>query len=130
MQPGTEEPAQPAQPRPRAAFFTSFGLGAAIWALSPLIAGRKEPWDANGPYYFAALAIAGAVAAYFVPRHLKFHYLGVILGQATYGLIALGVGSLFVLGLIVLAVFGLVFLASAALTLRIRRGAADRSTAS
>lgn len=36
MQPGSDEPAQPALPRPRAAFFTSFALGAAIWALSPL----------------------------------------------------------------------------------------------
>lgn len=130
MQPIGDEPAQPAPPRPRAAFFTSFALGAAIWALSPLIAGRKEPWDANGPYYFVALAIAGAVAAFFVPRHLKFHYLGVIFGQATYGLVALGMGSLFVLGLVVLAVFGLVFLASAALTLRIRRRTTDRSAAS
>lgn len=129
MQPGGDEAAQPAQPRPRAAFFTSFALGATIWALSPLIAGRKEPWDANGPYYFVALAMAGVVAAFFVPRHLKFRCLGVILGQATYGLIALGMGSLFVLGLVVLAVFGLVFLASAALTLRIRKALAARSVA-
>jgi hypothetical protein len=34
MQPGSDEVAQPAPPRPRAAFFTSLAFGAAIWALA------------------------------------------------------------------------------------------------
>jgi len=32
--------------------------------------GRNEPWDADSPYYFVALAVAGAVSGAVVPKHL------------------------------------------------------------
>ena len=44
-------------------------LGAAIWVLSASITGRAEPWDANGPYYPAALLVAGFVGGLLVPGH-------------------------------------------------------------
>lgn len=45
------------------AFCLSAALGAGIWALSAPLTAKSEPWDASGPYYFVALAIAGAVHA-------------------------------------------------------------------
>jgi len=35
-------------------------------------------------YYFAGLAVAGAVSGVVVPKHLWAHYLGAVLGQAAY----------------------------------------------
>ena len=49
--------------------------GAAIWALSPLLTGRAEPWDA-GLYYSGALLAAGLLSGVAVPKPLWAHYLG------------------------------------------------------
>jgi hypothetical protein len=42
-------------------------LAAAVWALPIPITGCKEPWDADSLYYFAGLAVAGAVSGAVVP---------------------------------------------------------------
>ena len=68
-------------------------LAAAVWALPIPITGRNEPWDADSLYYFAGLAVAGAVSGVGVPKHLWAHYLGAALGQAANELAFLNVGS-------------------------------------
>ena len=105
------------------AFLVSAALAAAIWALSAPVTGKSEPWDASGPYYFAALAVAGAVAGALVPRHLAAHYLGAILGQAAYELAFLPLGALFIPGLAFLAAYTTIFLGAAAIAAALRRRA-------
>lgn len=104
------------------AVFVAAGLGALIWALSVPLTGKAEPWDAESPYYFVALALAGAVSGAIVPRHLWAHYLGAVLGQTAYELAFLKLGPLFPLGLVFLAGYSLIFLASGALVASFRSG--------
>jgi len=85
----------------------------------PLTA-KSEPWDADSPYYYIALAVAGAVAGAAVPKPLWAHYLGAVLGQAAYVLAFLKHGALFVLGLGFLAAFSLIFIAAAAIAAALR----------
>ena len=75
------------------AVIVSAVLAAAVWALPIPITGRKEPWDADSLYYFAGLAVAGAVSDVVVPKNLWAHYLRASLGQAAYELAFLNVGS-------------------------------------
>ena len=100
-------------------------LGAAIWVLSGSITGRPEPWDANGPYYPAALLLAGFLGGVLVPGHWGEVAIGVYAGQA---LVLLGrvlsdtgSGGLWPLGLVVLAVYSLVALAGALAGSALRR---------
>ena len=104
------------------AFVVSAALGAVVWALSVPVTGMSEPWDAEGPYYVVALAVAGAIAGGIVPKHLVAQYTGAILGQAAYELVFLQFGPLFVLGLAFLAGYSVIFLATAAITASLRRG--------
>jgi hypothetical protein len=92
-----------------------------IWALSMPLTGKTEPWDAESPYYFVALAVAGGVSGAIVRRHLWAHYLGAVLGQVAYELAFLKLGPLFMLGLVFLAGYSLIFLASAALVASFKR---------
>lgn len=48
-------------------FILAVITGALIWILSPLVTGQQEPWDAEGPYYFAALFIGGALFGAICP---------------------------------------------------------------
>jgi len=86
---------------------------AAIWALSPLLTGRQEPWDAEGLYYVIALIVAGLISGATAPKHLNSHYFGSILGQVIYGLLFIPIGGLFPLGLIFLAIYSVLFLGGA-----------------
>lgn len=81
--------------------------GAALWALSPWIADRREPWDASIPYYWIGLIAAGAGLAWYSRRRSALWPImcGLWVGQAAYGLVALGAGNLLPLGLIALAVY-------------------------
>lgn len=81
--------------------------GAVLWALSPLIANRREPWDAAIPYYWIGLVVIGAGLAWYARRRasLRSIMLGLYLGQVAYGLVVLGAGNLLPLGLIALAVY-------------------------
>ena len=98
---------------------------ASVWALSPVLTGRAEPWDADGFYYVFGLVIAGLLAGLFEPRPLWAHYVGAVVGQLGYELLFLPVGPLFILGAAFVLGYSLVFLISAVLagTVRMRFGA-------
>jgi hypothetical protein len=93
---------------------------ASVWALSPLLAGHQEPWDADGLFYVAALVVAGSVAGLLAPRPLWAHYLGALVGQLGYEALFLPVGPLFVLGVAFLLGYSLIFLVAAALAASVR----------
>jgi hypothetical protein len=109
------------------ALIISAALAAVVWALSVPFTGESEPWDAEGPYYVIALAIAGAISGAVLPKHLGAHYVGAVLGQAAYELVFLKMGPLFVLGLAFLAWYSFIFLATAAIAASLRKGAASSS---
>ena len=94
-------------------------LGAAIWIASPLITGRKEPWDAHSPYYVAALFGAGAVMGLWEPQRSWRWAVAIYAGQclAVLGLTALrgdDLGLFFPMGMLVLACFTVLSLLGAA----------------
>ncbi|WP_312842826.1 hypothetical protein [Stutzerimonas nitrititolerans] len=93
--------------------------GAAIWALSPLITGQAEPWDA-GLYYSGALLAAGLLSGVAVPKPLWAHYLGGLVGQALYLLLFLPPSPLMAVGLVFLLVWSLLLLVGACAGARIR----------
>jgi hypothetical protein len=111
------------------AVIVSASLSAAIWALSIPITGKSEPWDAESPYYFVALAVAGAISGTIVPRRLLAHYLGAMLGQIAYELAFLKLGPLFVVGLVFLAGYSLIFVAAAAIMALFRKDPPSEATA-
>ncbi len=94
--------------------------GAMVWAFSPLVVGRAEPWDADGAYYVLALFAGGMLAGAAAPRPLWAHYLGAWLGQLGYQLVFLPIGSLIVLGAALLLVYSLLFALGAAFAVRLR----------
>lgn len=59
----------------------SAALGFAIWALSPVLTGAAEPWDASGPYYLAASLAGGGALGLLLPRYSLRSYLGAWCGQ-------------------------------------------------
>ena len=82
-------------------------LGAAIWVFSPAVTGRAEPWDAHGPYYWAALFVSGCVVGLIEPEKFLTTSLWVVAGQAlaiAYGILFehKDVGLLIPMGLIAL----------------------------
>lgn len=103
------------------AFVVAAVTSALIWASSPWLTGRREPWDAEFPFYVVALLVAGAVAGGLAPKPLWAHYLGSFIGQLSYETIFLKIGPLFVLGVVFLLGYSLVFLAAASLTSFMRR---------
>jgi hypothetical protein len=94
--------------------------GAWVWALSPVLAGRREPWDADGLFYVLALVVAGAVTGLLAPRPLWAQYLGAIVGQAAYAALFLPIGPLFLPGAAFLPGYSLIFLVAAALAAFVR----------
>ena len=112
------------------AFFLAAGLTAAVWALSLPLTGKAEPWDSEGLYYFAAMAITGAVSGAIIPKHFPIQYAGAVTGQAAYELIFLESGPLFVLGLLFLAGYCVIFLGTAAVAAALRKRIQDVKPAS
>ena len=103
----------------RAGLLIGLGLGAAIWLLSPLITGRREPWDAEGGYYVTALLGTGLLGGLLAPKHRFSVALGVLGGQA---LVLLGgvvaepaSGGLWPLGLLFLGLISVLALVGAGL---------------
>jgi hypothetical protein len=101
-------------------FLLASATAFAVWALSPWFTGHKEPWDAPGIYYYAALLIAGMVSGLINVKPLWAHYLGGIFGQLLYAVVFLPLGPLAGVGLIFLAVWSLLFMAGGYLGLRAR----------
>jgi hypothetical protein len=105
-------------------FLIGMACGAAIWLLSPILAGRSEPWDA-GFYYPVALLVAGLLGGWAAPTHMGRVALGIFLGQ---GLILLGgviadpgSGALWPLGIVFLGIYSVVALFGAAIGAAITR---------
>ena len=98
-------------------FITSFLgaalVGALIWAISPMVTGHVEPWDADGVYYFAALLLAGLVSGFVSPKSTWTLYLGSIVGQSLYKVLFLPSGQLMAVGLAFLLAWSLIFSAGA-----------------
>lgn len=91
-----------------------------VWASSPWLVGRLEPWDADGHFYALALLVAGSVAGLLSPRPLWAHYVGAVVGQLAYEALFLRVGPLFVLGVVFLLGYSLVFLLAAGVAANLR----------
>ncbi len=104
-------------------------MAAAVWALSVPFTGKTEPWDADGLYYFIALAVAGAFSGAVIPKHLATQYIGAVVGQAAYELVFLEFGALFVLGLAFLAGYSIIFLGAAAVVASFRNRGSNEATA-
>jgi hypothetical protein len=104
-------------------------ISAAIWALSPSITGHKEPWDATGYYYVAALSLGGLVSGLFAPESLWTHYVGSLLGQIIWALLSINVGPFFVLGVGLLLTYSMLFLGGAFLGSRLRSRLGGRAPA-
>jgi hypothetical protein len=98
---------------PVLAFATAALTCALVWAASPWLTGRREPWDADFPFYISGLMIAGAVAGTLTPRPIWALYLGAIVGQLSYQVLFLKLGPLFPLGVLFLVGYCFVFLATA-----------------
>jgi hypothetical protein len=97
-----------------AAFLIGLATGAAIWLLSPLISGRREPWDAEGVYYTGALFGAGFLGGFLLPQQSRWFVAGIFVGQVV--VLLGGVlhdpsnGGLWPLGLAFLALYSLLAL--------------------
>lgn len=105
------------KPDRRSAFLLGLALGAAIWLLSPLVTGRREPWDAKGGYYAGGLLLAGILGGIVVPRQWVAAAVGIFAGQAAVllgGVVAdPASGGLWPLGLMFLAVYSVLGLVGA-----------------
>jgi hypothetical protein len=108
------------------AFLLSALAAAAVWALSPVVTGQAEPWDAGGAYYASALVLAGLVAGFAFSAPLWLFYLGSIAGQLLYMVVFLPAGPLVVVGIGFLLVWSLLFLAGAWAGSRLRGRAGGR----
>ena len=96
-------------------------LGAVIWGLSPLLTDAVEPWDAESPYYFLSLFVAGGLVGLLCPKQIWVAYLGIVVGQLVYMLIALPSGPLLPLGVLFLFGYGVLSLLGLALASQVRR---------
>jgi peptidoglycan/LPS O-acetylase OafA/YrhL len=109
----------------RAALLIGVGLGAAIWLISPLITGRREPWDTEGGYYPVALLAAGVLGGVLAPRQWLSIALGVFGGQAVVllgGVMAEPAsGGLWPLGVLFLGLYSVLALLGAGLGASVRR---------
>ncbi len=94
-------------------FLTASAASFAVWALSPLMTGYQEAWDAPGVYYYIALLVAGVISGFIAVKALWAHYVGGIFGQFLYGLLFLTMGPLAAVGLVFLVLWSFIFLGGA-----------------
>jgi hypothetical protein len=102
-------------------FLLSTMAGVLIWALSPIVAGTKEPWDSNGLYYPLALLMAGLILGATRPRLFWIHYPGILFGQCIWGYFFLPSGPLWVFGMGFLVVYSALCFLGAAVGAGMRR---------
>jgi hypothetical protein len=104
-----------------AAFMVAAATSAIIWVATPWLTGKREPWDANFPFYVLSLLAAGGVAGFLAPKPLWAHYLGSFAGQLSYEIVFLKIGPLILLGAAFLLGYCFVFMIAAGVTGYIRR---------
>ena len=102
-------------------FAVAAALGAAIWGLSPLLTQAAEPWDAESPYYFVSLVIAGVIVGLLCARDNLVAYLGIVVGQLIYMLVILPSAPLMPLGVVFLFGYGLFSFLGLFLASKVRR---------
>jgi peptidoglycan/LPS O-acetylase OafA/YrhL len=109
----------------RSTFLLGTALGVAIWLLSPFVTGHREPWDAEGGYYFTALLLAGVLGGLVLPEYWGSLVIGIFAGQAAVllgGVVAEPAsGGLWPLGLVFLAFYSVLGLVGAAIGMGLRR---------
>ena len=92
-------------------FLAAAALGFAVWVTAPWLVGRREPWDADWPFYSASTLLGGAAIAWWQPKQAGAIFAGVWVGQVAalallpahaglwlpLGAATTGIGSLFAL---------------------------------
>ena len=87
-------------------FVLATAFGAGVWALSPALFGKDEPWDASLPVYLLSMAIGGFILAAICPRLFWVPVAGIYIGQVTYCIAVMGShAAVAILLLISLAIF-------------------------
>lgn len=107
-------------------FALSFVAGTAIWALSPVVTGHTEPWDAGTSFYIAALLGTGLVVGFICPRKIWPVWVGLASGEFAYMLVFLPKGPLIALGFVFCFTFGVHAAAGAFVSSRLRRALSPR----
>ena len=102
------------------AFLVSATTALVVWALSPLLTGFKEPWDASGIYYSISLLLAGVVSGVIIANSLLAHYVGSIFGQLLYAIVFLPIEPLGIVGLFFVVIWSLLFLVGSYIGLLVR----------
>lgn len=74
--------------------------GFLIWALSPILTGQQEAWDASKWYYLCGLCACGVIFSLYSPRYFWAVAIGVFAGQQVYILLILEHGYLHPLGML------------------------------
>lgn len=101
-------------------------LGAVLWLGSPYVTGEKEPWDAEGGYYFFGLLIVGFISGVIRPLSPLVTAAGLVVGQFLALLASGGVGPLIILGPVFLAGYGVLGLVGAWFGCRLRAPPNDK----
>jgi hypothetical protein len=93
------------------AFGAALLLGFGVWAAAPLLVGRREPWDATGPFYSLVMVLGGMLIGWWQEGGYVAGYFGAWAGQVlalvflpahdeswlSLGLVTTGAGSLLTL---------------------------------
>lgn len=93
------------------AFVAAAALGFSVSAAAPWLVNRREPWDADWPFYSPSLVLGSAAIAWWQPNQAAATYAGAWLGQVAalallpahtglwlpLGAATTGIGSLFAL---------------------------------
>lgn len=81
-----------------------------MWALSPWVVGKNEPWDADWPFYILVMLLGGGILGVTWPRHVFLAYVSVWLGQCGALLLPTYDRTWLLLGMVTTAIGGLLFL--------------------
>lgn len=93
-------------------FIIGVCFGFFIWAISSVITGETEPWDAKGSalyYYPLALFLSGFLGSYFYPINIMSTVVGIFAGQILF-IFLFRFGPLWLIGSIMIALYSLIAL--------------------